>query len=107
MNLTFHQFKYLLVDSLVMSLLWYILEYIIDSNEVELKAKQILIWSVFIWSFIKSEVFREHLCKLNAFEVFFGALAERPEKWLLVSFPVPKTIEFKKKNNLLVFSNEI
>lgn len=106
MNLTFHQFKYLL-DSLVMSLLWYILEYIIDSNEVELKAKQILIWSVFIWSFIKSEVFREHLCKLNAFEVFFGALAERPEKWLLVSFPVPKTIEFKKKKNLLVFSNEI
>lgn len=77
MNLTFHQFKYLL-DSLVMSLLWYILEYIIDFNEVELKAKQILIWSVFIRSFIKSEVFREHLC--NAFEVFFGALAERPEK---------------------------
>lgn len=37
MNLTFHQFKYLL-DSLVMSLLWYILEYIIDFNEVELKA---------------------------------------------------------------------
>lgn len=48
MNLTFHQFKYLL-DSLVMSLLWYILEYIIDFNEVKLKAKQILIYGLYLY----------------------------------------------------------